>query len=149
MRVQLCETEAYLGAEDPASHAHRGPTARNLPMFGPPGRAYVYFVYGMHHCFNIVTGGEGTAAAVLVRGALPAAAVPLRLDGPARLCRALSIGLGQNGIDLCAPTAGEIWLEQGRRPRGSLVVAGPRIGVRDQRPWRFRLALARPGRPVS
>ncbi|MHB1892210.1 MAG: DNA-3-methyladenine glycosylase [Candidatus Dormibacteria bacterium] len=142
LRVQLCETEAYLGHEDPASHARRGPTQRNLPMFGPPGRAYVYFVYGMHYCFNIVTGEEGTAAAVLVRGAMPLAEAPLRVDGPARLCKALSIGREQNGIDLCDPLAGEIWLERGRRPLGSRVVVSPRIGVRDRTPWRFALALA-------
>ncbi len=142
-RVQLCETEAYLGREDPASHAHRGPTARNLAMFGIPGSAYVYFVYGMHYCFNIVTGAEGTAAAVLVRGALPDPALGRRLDGPARFCRALNIGAAQNGIDLCAPITGEIWLERGRLDRGVEVVVGPRVGVRDPTPWRFRVL---PGR---
>lgn len=139
-RVQLCETEAYLGHEDPASHAHRGRTPRNSAMFGIPGSAYVYFVYGMHHCFNIVTGAEGTAAAVLVRGAFPDPALGQRLDGPARFCRSLNIGLAQNGLDLCDPATGEIWLERGRLPRGVQVAAGPRVGVHDQTPWRFWLS---------
>lgn len=154
VRVQLCETEAYLGREDPASHARRGPTARNLAMFGMPGTAYVYFIYGLHHCFNIVTGAPGVAAAVLVRAALPDPALDGRLDGPARLSRALDIGPAQNGVDLCDPQAGEIWLERGRRPRGAAVVVGSRVGVEDQTPWRFRLvpgatAGTRSGRPLG
>lgn len=143
LRVKLSENEAYLGRDDPASHARMGPTPRNRPMFGPPGHAYVYFVYGMHYCFNIVTEPDGCAAAVLVRGALTSPLLPLRLDGPARLCRALGIGPQHNGIDLCDPEGAEIWLERGAIPQGLSTKVGPRIGVRDLSPYRFSLA-ARP-----
>lgn len=139
IRVMLTETEAYLGEGDPASHARMGPTGRNRPMFGPPGHAYVYFIYGMHYCFNIVTEPSGRASAVLVRAALSTEELPMRLDGPARLCRALSIGPEHNGVDLCDAEDGEIWLESGQVPPGLLTAVGPRIGVRDHSPYRFRL----------
>lgn len=148
IRVQLAETEAYLGEKDPASHAFRGMTARNRPMFGPAGHAYVYFIYGMHHCFNVVTGGEGIAAAVLVRGALPSPALGERVDGPGRLCRVLGIGREDDGVDLCDPARGRIWLERGSRRPGARILVGPRVGVRDRAPMRFRLAPL-PGVPAS
>ncbi|MDQ6748835.1 MAG: DNA-3-methyladenine glycosylase, partial [Candidatus Dormibacteraeota bacterium] len=108
----IVETEAYLGVGDPASHAHRGPTPRAGVMFGPPGVAYVYFIYGMHHCLNAVTEPEGTGAAVLFRALLPevpagVAVSPLaepagRLRGPGLVCRALGLTLACNGWDLVA-----------------------------------------------
>ncbi len=139
IRVQLAEVEAYLGETDPASHARRGRTARNLPMYGPAGHAYVYFVYGMHHCLNVVTGEEGEAAAVLLRGALAGPDARLRLDGPGRLCRALAVDLAQNRLDLCG-RQDELWLEAGPVPAGLALLEGPRVGVSDPTPWRFRLA---------
>jgi DNA-3-methyladenine glycosylase len=142
--VRLTEVEAYDGANDPGSHAFRGETARNRVMFGPPGRLYVYFTYGMHHCVNLVTGPEGQAAAVLLRAGevvegieLARARRPRSTDrdlarGPARLCQALALDLTHNGVpaDL---TAGE---------RPDRVETGPRVGLRHaaDRPWRFWIA---------
>ena len=108
--VRLTEVEAYAGPLDPGSHAHRGRTARNAVMFGPPGHLYVYFVYGMHHCANLVTGPEGDPGAVLLRAGEVVAGLDVARErrpssrdrdlarGPARLCRVLGIDLADNGI---------------------------------------------------
>ena len=115
--MRLTEVEAYAGADDPGSHAYRGRTDRTAVMFGPPGRLYVYFTYGMHHCCNVVVGEEGTAAAVLLRAgevveglelararrARPDGRTPPDRDlarGPARLCRALAIDRRHDGAPL-------------------------------------------------
>ena len=145
LRVRISETEAYLGPSDPASHAYRGLTPRNAPMFGIAGTAYVYFVYGMHHCFNVVTGEDGDPQAVLVRGAVgrtPEEQVALR--GPALLCRALGIDLSCNGMDLCHPGASPIWFESGNGRRVPILVT-PRVGVKDPSRMRF-LVTPQPGR---
>jgi len=137
LRVRVCETEAYLGATDPASHAFRGRTGRNAVMFGPAGFAYVYFVYGMHHCFNVVTGRDGDPQALLVRaGGNGSGTGSAALGGPALLCRALGIDLSCNGVDLCRPERGSIWFEAGGGDPAPVLVT-PRIGVRDQSPMRF------------
>lgn len=136
VQAQIVETEAYLGEDDPASHARRGPTPRNLPMYGPPGFAYVYFIYGMHHCLNVVTSPEGAPAAVLIRGAVGEGAA--RMDGPGRLCRALDVDLSFNRLDLCS--GDRLWLEQGNPPDPTDVLVGPRVGVRDPAELRFRIA---------
>ncbi|MGH7697387.1 MAG: DNA-3-methyladenine glycosylase [Candidatus Dormibacteria bacterium] len=142
LRAQLLETEAYLGGADPASHAYRGQTTRNRVMFGPPGVAYVYFVYGMHHCLNIVTGAEGDPQAVLLRAALipGGTSAAVTWAGPGRLARGLGVDLACNGLDLCAPHPGALWLEQGLPPRGWSMRTGSRVGVRDLSPLRFSLA---------
>jgi DNA-3-methyladenine glycosylase len=150
----VAETEAYLGPQDSASHAFRGPTARNAPMFGPAGFAYVYFIYGMHHMLNVSTEAENTPGAVLLRAILPVEGAekmglppgrPAKTatDGPAKLCRALFIDRQLNGRDL---TRGEIlWFEKHRDIPGALVQTGPRIGIAyarakaRQAPWRFRM----------
>ncbi|HEX4510714.1 MAG TPA: DNA-3-methyladenine glycosylase, partial [Burkholderiaceae bacterium] len=110
--ARIVEVEAYLGVKDQASHARRGPTPRAAIMFGPPGHLYVYLIYGMHHCMNIVTEQDGVAGAVLLRAAepvdplgaeLPALDPRLRrpLSGPGRLCAGLGITRADNGLDLC------------------------------------------------
>ncbi len=114
VRARIVEVEAYLGEDDPASHAHRGPTPRARIMFGPPGHLYVYLSYGMHHCANLVCAAPGTAAAVLLRAAeveVGEAVVRGRrgesiaanrlLSGPGNLCRGLAIGAPDNGADIC------------------------------------------------
>jgi DNA-3-methyladenine glycosylase len=144
--VRLTEVEAYDGANDPGSHAHRGRTPRNSVMFGPAGHLYVYFTYGMHHCCNVVCGPEGDAAAVLLRAGevvdgleTARARRPRSADrdlarGPARLCRTLGIDLDQNGARLDTPP---LTLRPGRAPGG--VASGPRVGLRlaSDRAWRF------------
>ncbi|MBC8133489.1 MAG: DNA-3-methyladenine glycosylase, partial [Deltaproteobacteria bacterium] len=114
--ARIVEVEAYLGERDSASHARRGPTPRASIMFGPPGFLYVYLVYGIHHCMNIVTEADGTAGAVLIRGAEPIAGFEANsregtqerlLTGPGKVCAGLGITRKHNGLDLCGPT---FWL---------------------------------------
>jgi len=126
---KIVEVEAY-DHEDPAAHSFHGPTARNASMFGPPGHAYVYFVYGMHWCMNVVTQAEGTASAVLLRGLEPVKNVVGRTQGPALLCRAMGIDGRLNGRDLVGDTfflaapSGEEELRIVRRPRIGVDYAG-------------------------
>ena len=142
LRVRLVEVEAYAGRDDPASHAGRGPTPRSRIMFGPAGYAYVYVIYGMHHCLNIVTGDDGMAGAVLIRAAEPLSWVshdPRLLAGPGRLCRALGIDRSWNGLPVAAdlPGPSRLRLLGGDPPRK--IATSPRVGVRRAatRPWRF------------
>jgi DNA-3-methyladenine glycosylase len=134
---RIVETEAYVGAHDLACHASRGRTARTEILWGPPGRAYVYFIYGMHWCFNAVTGPEGRPSAVLVRGLEPVAGLDgtVRLDGPGRLCRALNITGAENGADLVS--SGLRVLDAPAIP-GRAVERGPRIGVDYAEQWADR-----------
>ncbi len=139
--VRLVEVEAYLGASDPASHAYRGPTARTAPMFGPPGRSYVYFVYGMYHCLNVVASRGGVAGAVLLRGAEPIAGVgddPRALAGPGKLARALGLTTAQTDMDL---VRSELSIRDASPVQSSRVVRAARIGLNQHatthKPWRF------------
>jgi DNA-3-methyladenine glycosylase len=157
----IVETEAYGGLDDPASHAAtvRGPTRRNRVMFGPPGRAYVYRSYGMHWCMNVVTGPDGTAQAVLIRGVEPiegegamvsrrAGASPLAA-GPGRLCAALGITDERYGHDLREPP---LQLQRGWAVPGAMVGVSPRIGIATATDWPYRFfVLGSPGvsRPGS
>ena len=149
---RIVEVEAYRGAYDPASHAFRGRTARNASMFGPPGHAYVYFIYGAHWCLNLVTERPGFASAVLVRALEPVAGIALMkkrrgIDEPSRLARgpgnvakALGITSARNGADL---TRGPLWISDAPAHRGGQrIVSGPRIGITRaaERAWRFWLA---------
>ena len=143
--VRITEVEAYDGAEDPGSHAFRGPTRRNQVMFGPPGHLYTYFTYGMHHCANVVCGPEGRASAVLLRAGEVVEGIELArarrargpdrdlARGPARLCQALALDLAHNGMPLAGALELAAPIDRGR------VSAGPRVGLRQaaDHPWRF------------
>ncbi len=145
---RIVETEAYRGADDPASHAYRL-TPRSRIMAGPPGIAYVYFTYGNHYCLNVVTEPEGRAAAVLLRGVEPVAGIHLmaarrgtahpRLlaSGPGRLTEALGVMRRHNGWDLTRPP---LFIAAGR-PARRRIATSSRIGIRRavDRPWRFYL----------
>jgi DNA-3-methyladenine glycosylase len=147
----ICETEAYGGADDLASHAHRR-TPRSAIMFGPPGVAYVYLIYGMHHCLNAVTGCDGHPGAVLIRSIFPDEGIEtLReqrsgvadkhlTDGPGKLCRALGITLTLNGVNLA--DSSELFITTEEQAPAREISATPRVGVRGDaeakaRPWRF------------
>jgi DNA-3-methyladenine glycosylase len=145
----IVETEAYNGANDPASHAWRGQTNRNAVMFGPPGRAYVYFTYGMHYCLNAVTGPVGQASAVLLRAIQPVVGSELMRErrgttipdrdlarGPGRLCQALGITTADDGTDL---TGDALWISETVDAPDLLIATTPRIGITRaaELPWRF------------
>ncbi len=163
---RIVEVEAYLGEKDPASHAGRGRTPRSEIMFGPPGFAYVYLIYGMHHCLNFVTEKEGTAGAVLVRALEPLAGRELMAErrgldpntssdrdlcsGPGKLCQALGIDRRWNGRPLvpglAPPSAetGRIRLFRGEGPPGG-PFATPRIGIRQATDRLFRFVDPKSG----
>ena len=158
---RIVEVEAYHGEDDPACHAAAGLTARTAPLYGPPGHAYVYFIYGMYHCMNVVTRDEGLPSAVLIRALEPVEGLDLMrrrraagagrsrgangragaaiadrelCDGPGKLCVAMGITLEHNRIDLTRPP---LWVEsRGGAPRD--VVWTPRVGIRvgTERFWR-------------
>ncbi len=131
---RIVETEAYIGEHDLACHAAKGLTPRTEVMFGPPGVAYVYLIYGMHHCFNVVTDASGVGAAVLVRAVEPVEGLPpeTRTDGPGRLCKALGLTLTHNRQALCSPS---LHLRPGTPVPESRVSRGPRIGVDYAGAW--------------
>lgn len=151
---RIVETEAYIGQSDLACHASRGLTPRTAVMFGPPGHAYVYFIYGMHHCLNVVTEPEGFAAAVLIRALEPLEGLGVMrtlrggrpeqqlTDGPGKLCQALQITRALNGMDLV--TGDVLFIEADSSVPDDAVRTTPRVNVRgDERalsvPWRFCL----------
>ncbi|GHG94314.1 putative 3-methyladenine DNA glycosylase [Comamonas sp. KCTC 72670] len=131
---RIVETEAYVGEHDLACHAAKGLTPRTEVMFGPPGVAYVYLIYGMHHCFNVVTDATGVGAAVLVRAVEPLEGLPPggRTDGPGRLCKALGLTRAHNRHGLCSPA---LHLRPGTPVPESAVSRGPRIGVDYAGAW--------------
>ncbi|HEY0931354.1 MAG TPA: DNA-3-methyladenine glycosylase [Gemmatimonas sp.] len=154
---RIIETEAYLGPHDPASHSAAGRTARTWHMFGPPGTAYVYFIYGMHWCVNAVTGEDGYGSAVLIRALEPIqglSAMRLRrprarrdtalCDGPGKLCAALGITRAQDGLLLTG--ASSLTILAGPPVHDTHVVIGPRIGISKAVDWplRFRVMSPRP-----
>ncbi|MGH9056580.1 MAG: DNA-3-methyladenine glycosylase [Acidimicrobiales bacterium] len=151
---RVVEVEAYHGAQDPASHAYRGRTARNQVMFGPPGRLYVYFSYGTHWCANVVCGPAGEAQAVLLRALQPVSGLPLMraarwngqrrqedrdlCRGPGRLCQALGVDRSFDGADLVRP-GGALWLADDGVPPPPQPRVTTRVGVSKgaDLAWRF------------
>lgn len=150
---RIVETEAYVGEADTACHASRGCTPRTQVMYGPPGHFYVYLIYGMYHMLNLVTAAPGQPEAVLVRALWPEEGIDRMLalrggrvsrrrltDGPGKLCQALAIDRGFNGLSV---EGEELWLEEGRPLPDTAVRTGPRVGIDyaseadRRRPWRF------------
>jgi DNA-3-methyladenine glycosylase len=150
---RIIETEAYVGPDDPACHGYRNRrTDRNAAMFGPPGTAYVYFIYGMHWCLNAVTEREEYPAAVLIRSLQPVAGLEVMArrrkskgaatlcSGPGKLCRALGITGGLDGHRLDRPP---LWIGRPRGPRKKTpaVLVGGRIGVSQAADWPLRFRI--------
>ncbi|MGC8518641.1 MAG: DNA-3-methyladenine glycosylase [Steroidobacteraceae bacterium] len=136
---RIVETEAYLGPEDRAAHSWRGRTPRTEVMFGPPGRAYVYLIYGLWNCLNLVTAAEGTPHAVLLRALEPVRGLKSRTSGPGLLCRAMDIDRRLNGAELTGPA---LWIERPASCPPVRIARSARIGVEyagdwARRPWRF------------
>ena len=129
---KIVEVEAYLGQHDLACHASKGRTKRTELMFGPPGHAYVYLIYGMYHCFNIVTEDPGIGSAVLVRAVEPVANIKDRSNGPGLLCKAMGLDKGLNGQDLISDVL--YVTDTGYCPPHSVIEA-PRIGVAYAGAW--------------
>ncbi len=163
LAVRLVEVEAY-APDDPASHSYRGPTERNRTMFGPPGRLYVYFTYGMHHCLNVVTGPAGVGAAVLLRAGEPLEGLEamaerrgtrdprLLCSGPGRLAQAFGLTREHDGADLVRGP--DVRLLEGEPVLDERVVATTRVGINHgtERPWRFLVAgdpFVSRGRPTG
>jgi DNA-3-methyladenine glycosylase len=154
LSVKIVETEAYVGPHDKACHARNGMTARNRVMFGEPGHAYVYFIYGMYYCLNLVTEKAGYPAAVLIRAGEPlegedtmralrtkARKIKDLTSGPGKLCQAMSIDRELNGADVCRK--GPLYLETGMGDSHE-IASCKRIGVEyageyKDKPWRFLL----------
>ena len=150
LAARIVEVEAYIGRDDPACHAAVGETKRNRVMFGRPGFAYVYFIYGMYYCFNIVTEKESFPAAVLLRAAEPLEGVDRMrinspkgkiesvLSGPGKFCRSLGLTKDHSGVDL---TGKELFLRETDEPNGDIVVTS-RVGIKKgvDLPYRFYLA---------
>lgn len=131
---RIVETEAYVGEHDLACHASKGRTARTDVMFGHPGHAYVYLIYGMYDCFNVVTEREGHASAVLIRALSPLEGCLGKTDGPGKLCRALHITRAQNRADLTDPES-PLRIEEGTPVSPRKIARGPRIGVDYAGEW--------------
>lgn len=133
---RIVEVEAYLGPHDLAAHSARGLTPRTRIMFGPPGHAYVYLIYGMHHCMNVVTQPEGQASAVLLRAVEPVKNIEGRTQGPALLCKAMDIDKRLNGHDLLSD---EFHVAKPADEPAIRIVKRPRIGVDYAGHWARRL----------
>jgi DNA-3-methyladenine glycosylase len=148
----IVETEAYLGGDDLAAHSARGITNRTRVIFGPPGHAYVYFIYGMHECLNLVAEPEGSPGCVLIRAAEPMVGIDLMkrrrtkarsaeklASGPGNLTRVFAISRAQNGVDV---TRGPLVVRKWRREPAFEIQVTPRIGIRHCADWPLRFVVA-------
>lgn len=133
---RIVEVEAYLGPHDLAAHSARGRTKRTEVMFGPPGHAYVYLIYGMYYCLNVVTQAEGVASAVLLRAIEPVRNVEGRTQGPGLLCKALHIDKHLNGHDLLSE---DFYIADAGEAGKFRIVKRPRVGVDYAGRWAKRL----------
>lgn len=152
IKGRITETEAYIGKDDPACHACSGMTERNKPMFGEAGHAYIYFTYGMHYCFNVVTERKGFGSAVLIRAVEPLEGIDFikkrrskkiaekdLTNGPAKLCQAFILDKKLNGEDLLG---NKLWIEDdGFEVKKKAIKKSPRVGIREglDKDWRFYL----------
>jgi DNA-3-methyladenine glycosylase len=136
---RIVETEAYLGSEDPAAHSYKGMTPRTRVLFGPPGHAYVYLIYGMYHCMNVVVGTPENAGCVLIRAVEPVTNLAGSGSGPGRLTRALGIDLGHYGADL---TKGPVTIRKAKGPLAFETGVSPRIGIREAADWPLRFFVS-------
>jgi DNA-3-methyladenine glycosylase len=148
----IVETEAYLGGDDLAAHSARGITNRTRVIFGPPGHAYVYFIYGMHECLNLVAEPKGSPGCVLIRAAEPMVGIDLMkrrrtkarsveklASGPGNLTRVFAISRAQNGVDV---TRGSLVVRKWRREPAFEIQVTPRIGIRHCADWPLRFVVA-------
>ncbi|MGE3919794.1 MAG: DNA-3-methyladenine glycosylase [Gammaproteobacteria bacterium] len=132
---KIVEVEAYLGSHDLAAHSAKGLTERTKVMFGAPGFAYVYFIYGMYHCLNVVTEHEGHASAVLIRALEPIKNIKSRTQGPGLLCKALEIDKRFNGYDLLS---NDFYIATSNQVEPFQIVKRPRVGVDYAKHWAKR-----------
>ncbi|MDP1603328.1 MAG: DNA-3-methyladenine glycosylase [Legionella sp.] len=133
---KIVEVEAYLGQHDLAAHTSKGITKRTQIMFGPPGFAYVYLIYGIYYCFNVVTEKEGQGAAVLVRALEPVQNIKLKTQGPGLLCKAMHIDKSLNGHNL---QSADFFITTDLSPSNFSVIEKPRIGVHYAGEWATKL----------
>ena len=149
----IVEAEAYCGEDDPASFAFKGRTKRSERLYGPPGQAFVYLIYGMYYLLNIVTEREGFPASVLIRAVIPERGIELMkkrrktenlndlCSGPGKLCQAFGIDLALNGVSCCSPES-PLFLLEDKRLEGELVWK-PRVGIREGKDRLWRACLVR------
>src|SRR5580698_2898638 len=148
---RIVETEAYLGGDDLAAHSARGITARTRVLFGPPGHAYVYFIYGMYECLNLVAEPDGRPGGVLIRALEPVTGIEIMqrrrpaahtlrdlTSGPGRLTLALGITRAQNGVDV---TRGALTVRTSRREEPFEIEVTPRVGIRQCADWPLRFIV--------
>ncbi len=133
---KIVEVEAYLGPHDLAAHSAKGLTPRTQVMFGAPGHAYVYLIYGMYHCVNVVTEKEGMASAVLIRAIEPIKNISLKTKGPGLLCKAMQIDKRLNGHDL---ESDDFFIATSPEEQDITIVKRPRVGVDYAKHWAKRL----------